>query len=58
MCSEENPSFCHRNLLVAESLRKVGVQVFHIRGDSRIQTDEELWKEKIGITTNQPLLPL
>jgi uncharacterized protein (DUF488 family) len=58
MCSEEDPSSCHRNLLVAESLREFGVQVFHIRGDGRIQTDEELWKEKLGIATNQPLLPL
>jgi uncharacterized protein (DUF488 family) len=58
MCAEEDPSSCHRNLLVAESLRNAGVQVFHIRGDGRIQTDEELWKEKIGIAANQPLLPL
>lgn len=58
MCAEEDPTSCHRNLLVAESLRNVGVQIFHIRGDGRIQTDEELWKEKIGIAANQPLLPL
>jgi len=58
MCAEEDPSSCHRNLLVAESLRKQGVQLFHIRGDGRIQTDEELWKEKLGIAANQPLLPL
>lgn len=58
MCAEEDPTSCHRNLLVAESLRNVGVQVFHIRGDGRIQTDEELWKEKKGIAANQPLLPL
>jgi len=58
MCAEEDPTSCHRNLLVAESLRNAGVQVFHIRGDGRIQTDEELWKEKMGIAANQPLLPL
>lgn len=58
MCAEEDPNSCHRNLLVAESLRQVGVQIFHIRGDGRIQTDEELWKEKVGVAVNQPLLPL
>ena len=58
MCAEENPTSCHRNLLVAESLRRAGVQVFHIRGDHRIQTDEELWKEKVGVAANQYQLPL
>ena len=53
MCAEENPTSCHRNCLVAESLRQEGVSVFHIRGDGRIQTDEELRKEKLGIAANQ-----
>jgi uncharacterized protein (DUF488 family) len=58
MCSEEDPNSCHRNLLVAESLRRLGVEVFHIRGDGRVQTDEELWKERAGVPVNQTLLPL
>lgn len=58
MCAEEDPISCHRNLLVAGSLRQAGVLVFHIRGDGRIQTDEELWKEKIGVAANQYRLPL
>jgi uncharacterized protein (DUF488 family) len=58
MCAEEDPTSCHRNLLVAESLRQEGVLVFHIRGDGRIQSDEELWKEKIGVAANQYQLPL
>lgn len=53
MCAEEDPTSCHRNLLVAESLRQAGVIVFHIRGDGRIQTDEDLWKEKVGVASNQ-----
>jgi len=53
MCAEENPALCHRNLLVAESLRQEGITIFHIRGDGRVQTDEELWKEKIGVPANQ-----
>jgi uncharacterized protein (DUF488 family) len=58
MCAEEDPTSCHRNLLVAESLRQAGVKVFHIRGDGRIQTDEELWKERVGVAPNQYQLPL
>jgi uncharacterized protein (DUF488 family) len=58
MCAEENPTSCHRNLLVAESLRQEGVLISHIRGDGRIQTDEELWKEKVGVAASQYGLPL
>jgi len=57
MCAEEDPTSCHRNLLVAESLREKGVAVFHIRGDGRIQTDEELWKERMGVPASQYTLP-
>jgi hypothetical protein len=58
MCAEEDPTSCHRNLLIAEDLRQAGVEVFHIRGDGRIQTDEELWKERVGVAVNQRPLPL
>ena len=53
MCAEENPNSCHRHFLVAENLRKAGVKILHIRGDGRIQTDEELWKEKVGVADEQ-----
>ena len=58
MCAEENPSSCHRNLLVGDDLRQKGVQILHIRGTGQIQTDEELWKEKTGVEVNQLSLPL
>ena len=58
MCAEENPSSCHRNLLVGNGLRQKGVQILHIRGTGQIQTDEELWREKAGVEVNQLLLPL
>ena len=58
MCAEENPSSCHRNLLVGDSLRRQGVQILHIRGTGKIQTDEELWKERAGVGSNQLSLPL
>lgn len=58
MCAEEDPASCHRNLLIGESLRQQGITVLHIRGDGRIQTDEEVWKEKAGMPINQYSLPL
>lgn len=42
MCSEEDPAGCHRHLLIARVLAKRGICVFHIRGDGRIQTEQEL----------------
>ena len=41
MCAEEDPNLCHRNLLVAETLRQSGVKIVHIRGDGRIEAG--LW---------------
>lgn len=58
MCAEEDPTLCHRNLLVAAGLRQEGAKIFHIRGDGRIQTDEELWKEQAGVAASQCSLPL
>ena len=42
MCNEENPAGCHRRLLVGRVLAERGVTVLHIRGDGRIQTENEL----------------
>jgi len=42
MCSEEDPTTCHRRLLVARVLTELGVHVVHIRGDGRIQSEDEL----------------
>ena len=56
MCAEEDPSCCHRNLLVGDGLRREGVHILHIRGAGKIQTDEELRKQKAGVASNQ--LPL
>ncbi len=58
MCAEEDPSSCHRNLLVSENLRREGIQILHIRGAAQIQTDEELWKDEAGVRVNQLSLPL
>jgi len=42
MCSEEDPTKCHRYLLIGRVVRQRGVRVLHIRADGRVQTDEEL----------------
>jgi uncharacterized protein (DUF488 family) len=45
LCAEENPAMCHRRLLVSRVLAERGIQVEHIRGDGRIQTEEEIAAE-------------
>lgn len=41
MCSEEDPSSCHRRLLVAKVMLDRGVAVSHIRGDGSNETETE-----------------
>jgi len=45
LCAEENPAGCHRRLLVGRVLLERGFQVAHIRGDGRIQSEEEVAAE-------------
>src|ERR1700682_2522039 len=45
LCAEENPAACHRRLLVGRVLLERGIQVSHIRGDGRIQTEDEVAAE-------------
>lgn len=45
-CSEENPSICHRRLLVGRVLFEQGVAVYHIRGNGLVQTEEELRRQE------------
>ena len=45
MCSEENPATCHRRLLVGRVLADYEVEVFHIRSDGRIQSEDEIKRE-------------
>jgi len=42
LCAEESPAACHRRLLVGRVLLDHGIRVEHIRGDGRIQTEEEV----------------
>lgn len=40
MCSEEDPNDCHRHKLIAKTLREMGVAVWHIRGNGRLEPAE------------------
>jgi uncharacterized protein (DUF488 family) len=42
MCSEEDPTCCHRRLLVGKVLSGRGTDLGHIRSDGRIQSENEL----------------
>ncbi len=42
VCGEEDPSGCHRRLLVGKVLSEQGARIVHIRGDGTLQTEEEL----------------
>jgi uncharacterized protein (DUF488 family) len=41
LCSEEDPSRCHRRLLVGRALSERGIAVQHIRGDGSVQEEGE-----------------
>ena len=53
LCAEEDPSSCHRRLLVGTSVAARDVQILHIRGDGHVQPEEELWKEEHKIYRGQ-----
>ena len=42
LCAEEDPSRCHRRLLITPALQRQGVDVIHIRGDGDTQLESEL----------------
>jgi uncharacterized protein (DUF488 family) len=42
LCSEEDPTSCHRRLLVGRALEERGIMLLHIRGDGSIQTEDEM----------------
>ena len=56
LCSEEDPNVCHRRLLIARVLEELGVQVAHIRGDGRLETEGELQMVEAQERTRQPSL--
>lgn len=45
MCGEENPTQCHRRLLIGTTLTEYGINLIHIRGDASLQSEEDLEAE-------------
>lgn len=69
MCSEEDPTSCHRRLLVAKVLLEEGLTIGHIRGDGRCEVEsmpialsegslfddeESLWRSSLSVSRRQP----
>lgn len=46
MCSEENPAQCHRRLLIGRVLAQGGACVLHVRGDGRLQSEDDVAREE------------
>jgi uncharacterized protein (DUF488 family) len=46
LCGEEDPAGCHRRRLVGRVLVERGVRLIHIRGDGRLQSEEDLAREE------------
>lgn len=53
MCSEEDPSRCHRHHLIAQSLMERGVKVWHIRRTGNIEQAQQ--HRSVGNVTQQQL---
>ncbi|MCK8824340.1 DUF488 domain-containing protein [Fuchsiella alkaliacetigena] len=47
MCTEKNPSDCHRTILIAYSLSKMEIKINHILADGKIKEHQQLEKELI-----------
>ena len=46
LCSEEDPTDCHRRRLIGRVLLERQVPVIHIRGDGRAETEEDVAREE------------
>jgi uncharacterized protein (DUF488 family) len=42
LCGEEDPAHCHRRLLIGRVLTEHGHTMLHIRGDGRVESDEDV----------------
>ena len=56
MCSEENPSKCHRHLLIEPAMLQRGVGLMHIRRDGSVQHSDALANSKAFARQSQTVL--
>jgi uncharacterized protein (DUF488 family) len=52
MCSEEDPTDCHRRCLVGAALARHGVVVCHVRGDGTVETEDAVARRSIDDQTS------
>jgi len=50
LCAEKEPLECHRTLLVARALEAEGIEVAHIHGDGRLETQTDAMDRLIDMT--------
>jgi|SRR5579863_5812488 len=58
LCSEEDPSVCHRRLLITRVLREKGVAVMHIRASGALESEEEILASEAVKAAQDPQLTL
>jgi uncharacterized protein (DUF488 family) len=46
LCGEEDPTDCHRRRLIGRVLAERDVELWHLRGDGRVQSEEEVAREE------------
>ena len=56
MCSEEDPSKCHRHLLIEPAMLQRGVGLMHIRRDESVQHSDTLANNKAFARQSQTML--
>ena len=55
LCAEEDPTHCHRRLLVGRVLAQHGARVQHVRADGRVRSEEEVAAEEMSRRTKGQL---
>ena len=58
MCAEEDPTRCHRRLLIGPALEQRGARLRHIRADGSVHREEALGGKKAYRRQFQGVLPL
>lgn len=56
MCSEEDPTRCHRRLLIGPALEEQSVELLHIRSDGSLDTADALGSKKAYLRQLQGMM--
>jgi uncharacterized protein (DUF488 family) len=55
LCSEEDPAACHRRLMIGRFLFGEGYEVLHIRGDGKLQSEDDLLRSDGEVVEQQSM---